>query len=404
LARLPLHIRVTETSLPRRTSFWRRPISRNIILLALAIAGALYWALPLSEVERTSSSNADEANLLSALMEVSSDDFQGPSPSWTLDLPKDHGRHSNSRTESWHVATHLRNEDGKELGFQFSFLRLGIVSGDAPPSTSIWDVREINRGHVAISNTFVEHAFGEERFGRGMRGLAGYDPSAQELRLDNWFLRFDSDESGAYMTLYATVLDKAVVDLVMRPEKPTLALTPDDAGAPFVGYSMTRLAVEGIIDQGLGEETVTGSAWFDHLWGELPLPGLRPVSSDRLQLQLHDGTDLSVIRTRRTDGAGAPVVSGYVVSPDGTASLLDEKGLQMTSSRTWRDPETGTEYPVEWRLLGPNLDITIAPLADAQAFDTAFPIWSGIVQSRGRRANTVVSGVGTLQLTGYSAR
>jgi predicted secreted hydrolase len=200
------------------------------------------------------------------------------------------------------------------------------------------------------------------------------------------------------------VLDKAVVDLVMRPEKPTLALTPDDAGAPFVGYSMTRLAVEGTIDQGLGEETVTGSAWFDHVWGELPLPGMRPVASDRLQLQLGDGTDLSVIRTRRIDGAGAPVVSGFVVSPDGTASLLDEKSLQMTSSRTWRDPVTGAEYPVEWRLLGPNLDITIAPLADAQAFDTAVPVWSGMVQSSGRRANTVVSGVGTLQLTGYSAR
>jgi predicted secreted hydrolase len=373
------------------------------LALVLAVAGALYWALPPSEVERTSSSNADEANLLSALMEVSSDGFQGPSPSWKLDLPKDHGHHTNSRTESWHVATHLRNEDGKELGFQFSFLRLGIISGDAPPPTSIWDVREINRGHVAIFNTFVEHAFGEERFGRGTRGLAGYDPSAQELRLDNWFLRFDSDESGSYMTLYATVLDKAVVDLVMRPGKPTLALTPDDAGAPFVGYSMTRLAVEGTIDQGLGEETVTGSAWFDHVWGELPLPGMRPVASDRLQLQLGDGTDLSVIRTRRIDGAGAPVVSGFVVSPDGTASLLDGESLQMTSSRTWRDPVTGAEYPVEWRLLGPNLDITIAPLADAQAFDTAVPVWSGLVQSSGRRANTVVSGVGTLQLTGYSA-
>ena len=39
----------------------------------------------------------------------------------------------------------------------------------------------------------------------------------------------------------------------------------------------------------------------------------------------------------------------------------------MTSSRTWRHPATGTEYPIEWHIEGPGLDISIEPLIDAQA-------------------------------------
>jgi predicted secreted hydrolase len=350
----------------------------------------------------TSSSDASEPDLLSAFADISSEDLGAPFPDWKLTLPEDHGAHAISRTEIWQVATHLRNEDGEDLGFQLSFMRLGVASPTAPPPKSIWEVRELYRGHITFVEAASESALAEERFGRGIPKLAGYDTDSGELRLDNWFLQFGSDQAGDRWTLYATLKDKVVVELVMRSEKPALALDPNGTDPLFVGYSITRFAVEGTVDQGSGKETVMGTAWFDHLWGELPLSGAGPVASDRLQFQLEDGTDISVIRSRRTDGKGAPALNGFIVAPDGTASLLGDENLKMTASRTWTHPKTGASYPIEWRLTGPNFDMTITSLIDEQVHDFAVPLWSGIVHARGKHDGTAVSGVGTLQLTGYT--
>ena len=214
-------------------------------------------------------------------------------------------------------------------------------------------------------------------------------------------LSFGSEGDGTTMTLYATVGERVVAELMMRAEKPAFALDPGGADAPFVGYSLTRLAVEGTVDQGGGEMPVEGTAWFDHLWGELPVPGAGPVAWDRMQLQLNDGTDINAVRSRRIDGKGASAVSVAIFDPSGAATPLDGDTIQMTASRTWRHPSTGAHYPIEWRISGPDLDISIEPLTDDQVHDFSAPLWSGFVRAEGRRAETPVSGFGTLQLSGY---
>ncbi len=372
-----------------------------LALAALAVAGGLYWAW--SGSDTAAPARLDRyAALLAELEELPGDGFPGPPPGWTPEFPRDHGDHAGSRMESWALAAHLTTADGETLGLQLSFLRLGIVAPGAPAPRSIWEVRELDRAHVALVAAAGAQAIGEERFGRGIPGLGGYDATEGAVRLDGWFLRFDSDEARGHMTLHATVSDKAGIDLTLRAEKPVLALAPE--GAPFAGYAFPRLSAQGTIDRGNGTESVTGTAWLDHLWGELPLPGSRPVATDRLQLQLDDGTDLSLIRTRRADGTGPAALDGFAVAPDGTASALDGDSLRMTARRIWRDPVTGTDYPVSWQIEGPGLDLVVEPLVDAQAFDTAVPVWSGTVRARGRHAGAETSGGGTLQLTGYGAR
>jgi predicted secreted hydrolase len=234
-----------------------------------------------------------------------------------------------------------------------------------------------------------------------MPRLAGYDADAGEIRLDNWFLRFGHDHASPELNLYATVRDEAVVKLVMRPEKAAIASELEGNNAPFVGYSLTRMTVEGTVDRGHGEETVSGTAWLDHSWGDLPLPGVGPVARDRLLFQLDDGTDFSVVRSRRTDGRGSPSMIAVVVAPDGTVSTFDDQNVVMTATRTWRHEATGTEYPVAWRLEAPDLDIYIEPLIDAQIHNFSTPFWSGVVTLTGTRRDISVSGTGTLLLTGY---
>lgn len=385
----------------------RRTISRGKLSLALvaalAIAGAAGWALLLPGAEDGSPREGGGIDLMSMIAADADADFAGPSPDWALSLPQDHGPHQSSRTESWNVAAHLGTESGERLGFQFSLVRFGLVPPDAPQPTSVWSVRKFDRGHAIFFDGAPGQATGEERFGRGVPGISGYDPDTGELRHDNWTMRFGRDETGERIELRATVQDDAVLKLVMRPEKRVLSMAPDGADLPFVGYSMTRLAVEGTVDRGRGEEAVTGTAWFDHLWGELPLPGAGPVAWDRLQLHLGDGTDISVIRSRRVDGRGAAAVNAVLVAPDGATTALDEASLQVTGSRTWQDPTTDAAYPVEWRLVGPDFEMTVTPLADAQVYDFQAPLWSGIVQVRGQRGGKAISGTGTMQLTGYGA-
>ncbi|WP_170337038.1 lipocalin-like domain-containing protein [Ruegeria arenilitoris] len=291
--------------------------------------------------------------------------FERPSSDWKLELPEDHGAHVNSRTETWQLLTHLSDEDGNELGFQFLFLRIGIVPSTAPPQDSIWDVRQLERVHIALLDANSAKVAREERFGRGIPSISGFDWNAAELRMDNWFLSFAGDRSPGTLKLYATISDKAVVEFDMRPVKQAVALEPDGADAPFVGYSITRLTVDGTVDQEQGKIRVTGTAWYDHLWGELPVPGAGPVAWDRLQLQLEDGAEISAVRSRRIDGRGAASVNGAIFEPNGEVISLDEGTIKMTAFRTWQSPYTGVEYPIEWQLEGPDLDITIEPLFDA---------------------------------------
>lgn len=372
-----------------------------LLLASVAIAAFTYLVLPALQTNAPSEEAVGAPDLMSLIGNLSEEGFERPSPTWKLSLPKDHGIHPASRMETWQLSTHLQNEKGALSAFQFSFLRLGVVPPSAPPPTSIWDVRELYLGHVTFSHAELDQAIGEERLARGMPLLAGYDADAGEIRIDNWFLRFGDDQTNPELNLYATVQDEAVVKLVMRQEKTAIAPEPEGNNVLFVGYSLTRLTVEGTVDRGLGEETVSGTAWLDHSWGDLPLPGVGPVARDRLLFQLDDGTDFSVIRTRRTDGRGSPSVIAILVASDGIISTFDSENVQMTATRTWRHEATGTEYPVAWRLQAPELDIYIEPLIDAQVHDFSTPLWSGAVTVTGTRRDIAVSGTGTLLLTEY---
>ena len=50
--------------------------------------------------------------------------------------------------------------------------------------------RELYRGHVLLVGPDGDAAAAEERFGRGLEGLVGFDATIGELRLDAWALEF----------------------------------------------------------------------------------------------------------------------------------------------------------------------------------------------------------------------
>ncbi len=362
--------------------------------MAAGAAALLLGASASAEVPRSGALQGSD--WISAAADIAVEGFGRPAGPWELDLPADHGVHPEARTELWQLSAHLSDAEGRPVGVQFLLFRIGLAEPEAPPPGSAWEARALYRGHVVLVGAGDAGVVAEERFGRGMPGLAGFDPNLAELRLDNWSLDLPAGEEPGPWTLAASAGD-ARISLTLDPGKAPLAV--DGEATPFRGYAFSRLRAEGGIATPAGPVQVSGAAWFEHLWGDLPIPGGTPVASDRLQVQLDDGSELSVVRTRRRDGTGVPTVDAVLIDAQGGAVTFAEAAARMEPARLWQGDTAA--WPVDWRLRLGDLQLAVTPVADAQEHAFMVRTWSGLVEVEGRRGDRPVSGLGTLQLTGY---
>jgi predicted secreted hydrolase len=370
----------------------------GITVSCLALAGAGYLVL-ISRPDATTPAKA-AADWTQILDAVPFESFEPVDSSHAIAFPLDHGAHATTPADVWNLAAHLATDGGDDVGLQVSMARIALVPPGEPVAASEWEIRDLWRGHATLVRRGDRKAIGEERFRRGFGGIAGFDDERRELRLDDWSIQFAEGVGDGAVQIAASIGSMAAIELELTPEKP--AATPDGgaARAPFIGYAMTRLLAEGTLTTAVGEERVSGVAWFEHVWGDLPFPG-GPTATDRLVLQFDDGTELSVTRTRRRDGAGTASVDGFVVRSDGGVARLPE-GTTLTPAATWRRAGAESEFPVGWTLAEGGSELSITPLVDDQLQAFVEPIWSGAVTAEGTYGSKPVSAVGMLQLQGYS--
>ncbi|MDZ7852035.1 MAG: lipocalin-like domain-containing protein [Halomonas sp.] len=374
----------------------RRSWSVVAVVTAIAAIAISYFLAAPQSTEPTPSAPLQESDWVSAAADIAVEEFDRLAGPWELTLPADHGVHAEASTELWQVSAHLADEDGQPVGVQFLLFRIGLAGPDAPPPTSPWEARELYRGHVVLVEAADETIVAEERFARGMAGLAGFEENLGELRIENWSLDFPDRADADQWTLNTDIGDIRV-ELNLTPEKEPLRVDGD--ALPFRGYAFSRLRAEGSVEKKEYRRSVSGTVWFEHLWGELPIPGGTPVASDRLQVQLDDGSELSVFRSRRLDGTGTPTVEALLIDAEGTAVAYDDDTAQLELSRRWQGAQA--TWPVDWQLRLGDLQLTITPVMDAQEHDFMVSVWSGLVRAQGERGDRPVSGLGTLQLTGY---
>ena len=326
--------------------------------------------------------------------------FARPSGPWEISLPRDHGGHPAARAETWMLAAQLEDAAGRPASVQFSLSRFGLVPETSAQTDESWALRALYRADLAVLQPGDTELRAGERFSRGA-GAAGHDRQAGEVWLDDWTLSWETEPEAAPELALAARLGALRVDLSLVPEKAPVRAAGGDA--PFRGFALSRLSVRGRILAEGEAVAVSGTAWLDRAWGELPLPG-GPLGYDRLQLQLDDGTELSLVRTRRRDGRGPVTVDGFLVNASGGTVALSDGGLSMMP----RDAGTagagdGPRYPVAWRLSGPDMDLDVAPLAGDGARAFAFGGRALPVRAEGRHAGRKVTGRGILQMTGYDA-
>lgn len=364
--------------------------------VAFSVCLALLAAAATSALQAQTAEGLDWATIIDR---VPFDAFEPVDPERRIAFPADHGTHAGSPADAWTLAAHLETENGEEVGVQMSLARVAIVAPDAPPAASAWQVREIWRGHATLVRAGAPAAIGEERIRRGFAEIAAYDEEDRELRLDDWSLRFAEAAGDQALHIVASIGSTASVSLTLVPEKPVITPAPESAVPPFLGYALPRLRAEGTLTTADGPESISGVAWFEHFWGDLPFPG-GPTATDRLILQVDDGTDISITRTRRRDGVGAPRLAGIVILPDGSVEPLPEDAT-LTADATWRPGPGAADYPVRWTLVQDGMELRIVPVAEDQRHRFLAPVWSGMVVAEGTSASGDVSAVGTLQLHGY---
>jgi predicted secreted hydrolase len=337
-------------------------------------------------------------------------------------LPRDDGPHDRL-TEWWYYTGHLAAADGRTFGFEYVVFR--AERGGFPVSWA---------SHLAVTDEAGQRfAYGQRseigpqvdhspRDSNGAPGgfalaLAGVDP-ARPATLAN--ATWTMTGSGGRDTLSA-VVGPAEAAATTMPNGFGLQLDLAPLAQPalhgrngwvdFGGaggsyyYSRTRMTTAGTLVVDGERLAVTGTAWFDHQWGDFIAVG--GGGWDWFAVNLADGTDLTVSLVRSADGT-YPLVYGTLVRPDGTSVPLARDEISVVALGDWTSARTGARYPSGWhvRVAADALDLTVVPTVRDQELDTrattGVVYWEGSETVRGIRAGRAVTGRGYVELTGYA--
>lgn len=156
----------------------------------------------------------------------------------------------------------------------------------------------------------------------------------------------------------------------------------------------------------LGERTipVRGWSWFDQEWATNQLTE-NQTGWDWLSLQFEDKTELMLFQIRLKDGGRDEYSHGTWIDENGETTPVKNAEFELVPGRIWRSGETGGEYPVEWTLRIPKLDLELqlrAALDGQELVLEPIAYWEGSIRANGARQGRPLTGRGYLEMTGYA--
>jgi len=330
-------------------------------------------------------------------------------PGWEYAFPRDHGSHPDFQTEWWYFTGNVTADDGSEFGYQLTFFRQGVI----PPSVTIpqseFVVRDVKFAHFAVSEISRSKFHHFQRLSRGSFGEAGFDDATRLTWIRDWTCELAGDNG-----FLLKAAEKGVqIELLLEGEKPPVFHGKDGISQKAAGegrashyYSLTRLKTKGTIAIEGKTYRVHGLSWFDHEWATNQLTADQ-VGWDWFSIQLNDGSELMLFQIRTKAGERDAFSSGTFVYPDGSARAIPDTDFTALPTAWWKSEKSGGNYPIEWKLFVPSLDLALTLRArfNEQELDAApFAYWEGAIGVTGSRGAAQVAGKGYLEMTGYAGR
>ncbi len=342
-----------------------------------------------------------------------------------IELPRDDGPHDRL-TEWWYDTGHLlgRAANGMTRRFGFEFVVFRAERGSFPTTWA---------SHLAITDESGDRFLYAQRSEIGgwvdysPRNASG-DPSGFDLRVSGadprdpatlarlpWVMagggghdRLEAQLSESEASVAGVASMGLTLDLVAT--KPPTLHDGDgwiDFGPAGSSYYVSRTALDatGSVDLDGTVYDVTGTAWFDHQWGDFISVG--GGGWDWFAVNLDDGTDLTISVVRAADGSTA-LAYGTLVDEAGHTRHLDPDGFTVTVTDHWTSPATGARYPAGWTVTIPGEDLVIdlRPTVADQELDTrattGVVYWEGSQHVRATRAGRSLGGEAYVELTGYA--
>jgi predicted secreted hydrolase len=325
-------------------------------------------------------------------------------------FPRDHGSHTEYRTEWWYFTGNLADAVGNKYGYQLTFFRYGLTERPHDPGNP-WSVRDVYLVHFAMTDASNNRFYYTDRVSRKGPGLAGADEKKMNVELLGWSAVMDRNT----IRIRAS-FEGMEIKLDLVPAKPLvlhgrqgLSKKGPLPGQASYYYSFTDLKTTGYIKRpGMKDEVaVTGTSWFDQEFGSNQLSPDQ-AGWDWFALHLSDGRDLMIYKLRKKDGSVEKESSGTLVEPDGTSRTVHLSDIETGILGYWTSPKTNGKYPARWRIIIPSarIDVTIKPLvADQELANTVssgITYWEGAVEGAGTSNGKKVATQGYVELTGYA--
>lgn len=331
-------------------------------------------------------------------------------------LPADHVSHPAYKVEWWYYTGNLDTREGRRLGYQVTFFRVGV--NQTPPSASRWAVRDLHMAHFALSDLGAGRFHVFDRLQREGAGWAGAATDRYAVWNGAWSARANPDGSHHLQARdrnnpgsNGAAGSDVALDLTLTNTSRAMAHGHDgysrkgrEEGNASAYYSLPRLTTTGTIAIDGQRYEVTGSSWMDHEFGSSVLEADQ-VGWDWFGLQFEDGRELMLYQMRRRDGSRDQHSSGTLINRDGSIVRLTRDDYVLEPLDTWRSEATGTTYPTRWRVRIPGQNLTFEVRAAMQNQELHTPrstnvtYWEGAVDVEGANG---LRGRGYSELTGYN--
>jgi predicted secreted hydrolase len=334
--------------------------------------------------------------------------YKTAQPGFDYQFPRDHFNHPDYRTEWWYYTGNLKAADGHRFGYELTFFRLAI-SRDKN-NASPWGVQDLYVAHLALSDIDGKRYYHAQRVNRAGPGLAGASLEQSRVWNGNWqaTLRGDTQQLQAITDQFSLQLDLSTNKPPVIHGKEGVSQKAAGLGHASHYISFTRLLTNGTVSLNGKNYKVTGTSWMDH---EYFTHELEPNQAgwDWVSLQLDDNTELMLYRFRHKDGTLDPFSSGTYIDAEGKSRFLSVTDFTMTPhGETFTSPTTKASYPIQWRVTVPSLKLDVelrTPLPDQELVSqghAGLTYWEGAITLSGTRDGKPCSGVGYLEMTGYT--